>query len=743
MTTYAIIGDGGAGTTAAYYIRRADPDARITIYSDDPNPAYYRAALTNFLMGELRADQLFAVPPNFYSDWKVERVLTRVNKIDTGRQTLELSDGQKPAYDQLFVGCGSRARTLPLPGSDLDGVYPMRTMQDARRCLDHIASGRLKHAVIQGGGILGIEWVAALRTRKVEATFLIREPAFWVGIIDKACSDLVLSRCRHYGVDVRTEEEITEATGRDGTLTGVKLKRSGESIDAQLWGVAVGIVPNTEFLEGSGIKTDRAIVVDDFMRTNIPNVYAGGDCAQVTDPATQKSLIMGLWEPARHHGRVAGTNMAGGSATWNVQTQYNATRLYDLDLAAIGQVVENAGDETVLDFPTEGGRIRYQKLIIRENRLVGALLLGQRKEKPRARGRMLHKIALQGLDISDVRDQLLDPMFDIHNWIESVSQTGGLAHGVTGGGAPMYSTPGTVSAAIGQFAPNLADASAATVARTALSSLMTKTADPVGTTTQILTAPTLAPRPKTGPAGLPAEPLETFPTAADEMVYGRIESQGRVYEIRKQETDVGQDPRSEIPLADHSASYHHAQISRFGKDLYLRDMGSPKGTYINAGFLNAPHLLVDGDVIGIGTTQLVFRGTPRVVAPEPRPAPEAPPKRPADVEPAASADPTYFRPIHTEEILPAPAKGFARLTGVEGPMKGISLHIAGESVIIGSAPDSDISIEDESVRPHHARIEWGPAGWVLTDLEGGETSALAHGSRIKLGPYVFTFEVQQ
>ncbi|HYN37306.1 MAG TPA: FAD/NAD(P)-binding oxidoreductase, partial [Actinomycetota bacterium] len=132
MTTYAIIGDGATGTTAAFYIRRADPDGRILLYSDESTPAYYRAALTNYLMGELRPEQLFAVPPNFYSDYRVERFLTRVVGIDGAGKKLKLSDGQEHPFDRLLIAAGSRARTPPFAGADLGGVMTMRTMQDAR-----------------------------------------------------------------------------------------------------------------------------------------------------------------------------------------------------------------------------------------------------------------------------------------------------------------------------------------------------------------------------------------------------------------------------------------------------------------------------------------------------------------------------------------------------------------------------------------------------------------------------------
>ncbi|MGH9266630.1 MAG: FAD-dependent oxidoreductase, partial [Acidimicrobiales bacterium] len=239
------------------------------------------------------------------------------------------------------------------------------------------------------------------------------------GVLDPIASDLVLSRCRHFGVDVRLNEEVGEVLGRDGAFRGVGLKGSDQIVEGELLGVSTGISPNVEFLEGSGVAMNRGVPVDEHMATNLPNVYAGGDIAEVMDPASRRTRILGLWEPARHHGRVAGINMAGGSETWHMEVGYNATRLYDLDLAAVGESIEKPGDEVAVDFPRTGGRISYRKLVFRSGKLAGGLLLGQRKERVRQRGRLLRKVIAAGAEVSSVRDLLLDPFFDLAGWIDS------------------------------------------------------------------------------------------------------------------------------------------------------------------------------------------------------------------------------------------------------------------------------------------------------------------------------------
>jgi NAD(P)H-nitrite reductase large subunit len=135
---YVIIGDGAAGTTAAQALRLADPAASITIISDDPNAAYFRASLTNYLLGELREDQVWAVPPSFYGELRIHRLLARVASVDVARKTVALSTGHALPYDSLIIASGARARPPPFDGGFLPGVMTMRTLQDVRTVMDLI-----------------------------------------------------------------------------------------------------------------------------------------------------------------------------------------------------------------------------------------------------------------------------------------------------------------------------------------------------------------------------------------------------------------------------------------------------------------------------------------------------------------------------------------------------------------------------------------------------------------------------
>ena len=813
MTRYAIIGDGAAGTTAAFSIRKADPRGDIHVLCDDPNPAYYRAALTNYLIGELREEQLFAVPPNFYSEFRVQRHLERVAAVDSRQGTLSLASGGAPfPYDQLLIAAGASPNLPPFPGAELPGVMTMRTLQDARTVMDLLRAGRIRHAVVIGGGPLGIEWVQGLRSRGVEVTYVLRGDMFMEGVLDRRGSDLVLSRLRSAGVDVRLNEEVARAApGKDGRLGAVELKGSGRAVQCQLVGVAIGIRGNVTFLAGSGIEADRGVPVDPQMRTNVPNVFAAGDIASVLDPATGKRRGLGLWEPARLQGRTAGINMSGGTVSYDLGVQYNATRLWDLDFAGIGRTIEAEGDRVVVDFPTAGGRIRYRKLVLSGNRLAGALLLGQRTEAVRARGLQLLRIVEMGADVSGVADQLLDADFDVVTWIESLEESvpereSSRAAALSRAGTPIPSRAAAAAAVpsraelmrpsrvvrlpslpvastpvapvgrltveqtgqrvdlravtrIGRSPDNdvvpaddfvsgyhaevRAGASAFTVVDagsrngTFVNEAPIISATPlrdgdvirVGYTNLVVSLPQDAapsagfghgPQPEALPAGsAPSMPRSApRPSAVSLGPLGHLELGGRRFELGAQVSSIGRDPQSDVPVDDSSVSYMHAQVTRMGTDLYLRDVGSRNGTYVNRRLVTVPHLLVDGDVIHVGETDLVFHGIaglPTAPTPFPsRPGPAQPPAAPAPAPPP-----------------PAAPREHPHLVVRSGPLAGASFALGAPSARVGRDPSADVVLDDDTVSRSHARFDLRPTGWTVTDL--GSTNG-THVAGRRLGP---------
>jgi pSer/pThr/pTyr-binding forkhead associated (FHA) protein/NADPH-dependent 2,4-dienoyl-CoA reductase/sulfur reductase-like enzyme len=898
VTEYVVIGDGAAGTTAAQYIRRRDPDGRITIYSDDPNAAYYRAALTNYLIGELREDQLFAVPPDFYMKNRIQRVLARVAGVDTANRRIVLASGAAPvAYDRLMIGAGSSPNPPPFPGSELAGVMTMRTMQDARTFMEDLRSGRVKRAIVIGGGPLALEWAAGLRARGADVTYILRGRDFMAGVLDKTGSDLVASRLRAFGCDLRMDEEVAEVLGdRHGHVRAVNLKSSGRTVEAQLVCAAIGIRMNTGFLKDSGIALGKGIPVDEHMRTNVEDVYAAGDIAEVYDPVVGAYRGLGLWEPARLQGRVAGSNMGGGDTVYRAGVLYNATRLYDLDFAGLGRTIEREGDKVVVDLPRGRGTIAYRKLVIEDGRLVGAILLGHRSERVRRHGLRLKRVIEDRLDVSAVADEMLDPGFDLPAWI--AQETGQERKATTafalGGAAPTYSRlfkiadlasplsraiplPAAAEMAAPSLMPEPPSAAVAPVAvleppapggggtgpRATLAVQGGATielgdltrvgrgpdndlvlADPLvsgrhaeirasgegyvvadvgsrngtfvrgeritgpvalsdgseirfGDTVAVLNlpAPAVLPPPEASPtqigmpvgaavSGLFVQPdALVVPVEPRERAVGVLEGAGTRFELVGSEISIGRDPASDIALSDPAVSGTHAQLTEHEGLLYLRDLGSRNGTYVDAVLVTTPHAMGDGEVIHVGETDLTFHAPagagrppaeaapvppeapapapPEVPAPAPappgpvEPAPAAPsppppspaaPAQPAAPAPAAPGPPTPPPPATappsappaappTAEAppppaAPAPSVPTVRLVVEAGPFVGNAFALTPPEVRLGRDPESDVALADPTVSWQHARLTAHAAAWTITDL-GSTNGTRVNGERIE------------
>ncbi len=567
MTRYLIIGDGAAGTTAAQTIRQADPTGVIEIYSDDPNPAYYRAALTNYLIGELREDQIWAVPPTFYGENRLKRVLARVESVDPQRAQLTLRRGGPPVtYDHLLVAAGSRARAPAFHGADLPGIMTMRTLQDVRAVMDQIKLHGLRAAVVVGGGPLALEWAQGLHERGVKATIILRGNRFMGNALDQTGSDLLLARLRHAGVTVLLDDEIVAAApDKHGSLASVTTK-NGKKIACQLAGVAIGVQCNSDFLKDSGIALDKrgAIPVDASLRTNFANIYAAGDIA-----AVEGSLLQ-LWEPARLQGRVAGQNMTGGQARYAPGVHYFATRLFNLDFASVGEIEPKDGADELVDLPLGGGEISYRKLLLENGQLKGALLLGERKSGIRRQGRAYQRAMQAGMDLSAVQTQLLLPGFDLGNHL----QAGELAQ-----------------------KPKTSAGAARTSAELRKSRVIPRANVPAP-------APARAPI-KAGarpPASLRSPSLPQPLPVGERLRIGRVED-------------------NECVLDDDHVSGCHAEIRWQGADYYLTDLDSKNGTYLAGTRIQTAVPLPPAARIRIGRTVFEFVQEAQPVAVETPPKP--------------------------------------------------------------------------------------------------------------------------
>jgi len=331
-----IIGNGVTGVTAALTIRELQPDWDITIVSEESEFFFSRTALMYIYMGHMRLEDTRPHEKDFWHRKRLDLLQAQVTGIDTAARQVRLDDSRTIGYDQLLIATGSQSNRFGWPGQDLDGVQGLYSLQDLARL--EAESPRIRRGVIVGGGLIGIELAEMLHSRGVEVTILARESSYWNNILPQAESELINDVIRENGVDLRLGSELGEiiddGTGRAcAVVTG-----AGERIECQFVGLTAGVSPNLTALTGSSIPTGRGVLVDTGFRTAVPGVFAAGDCAEIVAPEGGRNRFEQLWYTGKMHGRVVGTNMAGGDVEYDRGIWFNSAKFFDLEWHTYGQV---------------------------------------------------------------------------------------------------------------------------------------------------------------------------------------------------------------------------------------------------------------------------------------------------------------------------------------------------------------------------------------------------------------------
>lgn len=420
--TFVIIGNGIAGVTAAETLRQEAPSARVVLITEDPTPVYYRPALKDYLAGRISGEKLLARLPTFYTEQHIECIVDRVMGIDVSGHRVHLLSGSQLQYDRLLLASGAHARILHCPGSGLVGVTTLRTIADYQKVIGRLSTTQ-RIAVI-GGGTLAIETVETLRKSGYAVSHVVRKRWLWSEVLDATASDLVLQQEGHDDVDIHLESEVVECTGAQGVLTGIVTSR-GAHIPCELALIAIGIEPDLEYIRRSGIACGRGVRVDAAMRTNAPDVYAAGDVVETTITTigqTGQTRLLGQWYPSIQQARTAAYSMLDMLDSHSVLGAiFHATFLYGLDFASAGITNEQAPSLQGMVAPA--GPRSYRKLVLKDNRAIGMLLVGDRSKALAYKRAIEHHVYLQ-----PVAAHLFEAAFDLDRWLDSQ----GIAPAATG-----------------------------------------------------------------------------------------------------------------------------------------------------------------------------------------------------------------------------------------------------------------------------------------------------------------------
>jgi NADPH-dependent 2,4-dienoyl-CoA reductase/sulfur reductase-like enzyme len=373
---YVIIGNGVAGINGANTLRQRDSAADITVISKETDHFFARTALMYVFCGQLSEGDVEPYERDHYRRMAFRRERAAVTRLDPAARSLELDDGRTLTYDRLLIAAGSVPRRLGIPGEELEAVGNFVTWQNLEWLRDRIRRGQ--RAVIIGGGLIGIEVAEILREAGLAVTFLIREDWFWPIALDEREGMMVTEHMRHHGIDVRLQTEAAAVLDRAGTVTGVRLT-SGDDIPADLVVITIGVVPQTDWLAGSGIEVDKTggIVVNEYLETSQPGIWAAGDCTSVVWFNGVRRPEQ-LWYTARDQGLAAGRNITGEKTPYRRGTFYNSAKFFDLEYTTAGYVNFNFEGETNW-YRREGDAFISERITCRaDGSVLGFNMIGRR-----------------------------------------------------------------------------------------------------------------------------------------------------------------------------------------------------------------------------------------------------------------------------------------------------------------------------------------------------------------------------
>ncbi|UOX34256.1 NAD(P)/FAD-dependent oxidoreductase [Flavobacterium sediminilitoris] len=335
MEHVVIIGNGISGVTLARHIRKKS-DKKITIISAETEHFFSRTALMYVYMGHMKFEHTQPYENHFWKKNKIELVFNKVEKVITTKKTLVLSDNTQLKYDKLVIATGSKSNKFGWPGQDLEGVLGLYHKQDLEQ-LEQL-SKNANHAVIVGGGLIGIELAEMLISRKIPVTFLVRETNFWGGVLPEGEAKLINKHIIEHHVDLRLETNLKEILSDENGRAKAVVTESGEVIDCNIVGLTVGVSPNIDFLKDSDIKTNRGVLVNRFLETNIPDVYAIGDCAEQHEPIGNRRNIEAVWYTGRMMGEALAQTLTGNRIEYNPGHWFNSAKFFDIEYQTYGWV---------------------------------------------------------------------------------------------------------------------------------------------------------------------------------------------------------------------------------------------------------------------------------------------------------------------------------------------------------------------------------------------------------------------
>jgi len=393
----AIIGCGIAGMTAATTLRQRNPDAKVTLYTDENHPYYPRPKLYSILSGEAQPSDIYAFPTEWFENQGIRIQMGKeVASVDTTRKKLLFQNGTEANYDKLLLANGARPFLPPVKGVDKTGVFTLRSIDDALRIREY--ARKVGKAIVIGGGLLGLEFAASLHRLGQQVDVVEIFPRLLPNQLDAEGAETFKSQIEKVGLNVVLGVKTQEILG-EKTVSGIALD-NGNILQGRLVLFSAGIRPNAEMAGDAGIKVNRGVVVDQYLKTSAPDVFAAGDVAEF------EGKVYGIIPAAEEQARAAALNMLDARHSYRGSLPSNTLKIVGVDLTSIGLVnPESSKYEEIRRTDKERGM--YKKIILDEGKIIGSIVLGDR----RAATAIMRLMELRK-DVSKYKEVMLEDTFD-------------------------------------------------------------------------------------------------------------------------------------------------------------------------------------------------------------------------------------------------------------------------------------------------------------------------------------------
>ena len=335
MEHIVILGNGISGITAARHIRKRS-DKKITVISAESDYFFSRTALMYVYMGHMQWNHLKPYEDWFWKKNRIDLKTGWVQQIDFAQKTLHFKNGETLDYDKLVLATGSIPNKFGWEGENLEGAQGLVSKQDLE--LLEKNTKNCKKAVVVGGGLIGVELAEMLRTRNIAVTMLVREKAFWHSVLPFENAKMIAEHIKSHGIDLRTETELDKIIPDENGRVKAIMTKSGEQIDCQLVGLCAGVRPNIDFLKDSGLASNKGILVNSYLETNIPNVYAIGDCAEQQEAIGQRKPVEAVWYTGRMMGETLALTLTGEKSKYHPGNWFNSAKFFDIEYQTYGWV---------------------------------------------------------------------------------------------------------------------------------------------------------------------------------------------------------------------------------------------------------------------------------------------------------------------------------------------------------------------------------------------------------------------